>query len=62
MADNDSFEQWQAEGALDTGQRANALWKKMLADYEVPPLDPAIDEALTEFVAKKKASMPNAFA
>jgi trimethylamine--corrinoid protein Co-methyltransferase len=62
VADNNSFEQWQAEGALDTAQRANALWKKMLADYQAPPLDPAIDEALTEFIAKKKASMPDAFA
>ena len=61
IADNNSFEQWQAEGALDTAQRANAIWKKMLADYEAPPLDPAIDEALQEFIAKKKASMPDAF-
>ncbi len=62
VADNNSFEQWQAEGALDTASRANALWKKMLADDEAPPLDPAIDEALTEFIEKKKASMPDAFA
>ena len=62
VADNNSFEQWQAEGALDTASRANGIWKKMLADYEAPPLDPAIDEALTEFVEKKKASMPDAFA
>ncbi len=34
----------------------------MLADYQAPPLDPAIDEALQEFIAKKKASMPDAFA
>ncbi len=34
----------------------------MLADHEAPPLDPAIDEALTGFIAKKKASMPDAFA
>ncbi len=39
---------------------ANA--RSMLADYEAPPLDPAIDEALQEFIAKKKASMPDAFA
>ena len=62
IADNNSFEQWQAEGALDTASRANAIWKKMLADYEAPALDPAIDEALTEFIEKKKASMPDAFA
>ncbi len=34
----------------------------MLAGYEARPIDPAIDEALTEFIAKKKASMPDAFA
>ncbi len=62
ISDNNSFEQWLAEGSLDTAQRANAIWKKMLADYEAPPLDPAIDEALQEFIAKKKASMPDAFA
>ena len=33
----------------------------MLADYQAPALDPAIDEALGEFVARKKASMPDAF-
>ena len=34
----------------------------MLNDYEAPALDPAIDEALQAFIAKKKASMPDAFA
>jgi trimethylamine--corrinoid protein Co-methyltransferase len=62
IADNNSVEQWEAEGALDAAERANKLWKKMLAEYEAPPLDPAIDEALKEFMAKKKAAMPDAFA
>ena len=31
LADNNSFEQWQAEGSLDIAQRANASWKKQLA-------------------------------
>ncbi len=39
---------------------ANA--RSMLADYEASPLDPAIDEALTGFIAKKKASMSDAIA
>ncbi len=59
IADNNSFEQWQAEGAQDAAQRANALYKKMLADYEAPPLDPGIAEALDEFVARKKAAVPD---
>ena len=33
-------------------QRANAIWKQMLKDYEMPPIDPVIDEALQAFIAK----------
>ncbi len=56
VADNNSYEQWSMEGGLDTAQRANVLWKKMLADYEAPELDPAIDESLQAFMAEQKAS------
>ena len=62
VADNNSFEKWQEDGSLDAAQRANAIWKRMLADYEAPPIDPAVDEALLDFIARKKASMPDAFA
>ena len=62
VADNNSFEQWQAEGSKDTAERAAARVKKSLADYEAPPLDPAIDEALQAFIRQKKDSMPDAFA
>ena len=55
LADNNSFEQWQEEGSLDAAQRANTIWKKMLNEYEAPALDPAIDEALLAFVAKRKS-------
>jgi trimethylamine--corrinoid protein Co-methyltransferase len=60
VADNNSFEQWEADGRLDMAQRANRLWKKMLTEYEAPPIDPGIDEALRDFIARKKASMPDA--
>jgi len=59
IADNNSFEQWQAEGSLTAEQRANSLWKRMLERYQAPAFDPAIDEALTAFVESKKASMPD---
>jgi trimethylamine--corrinoid protein Co-methyltransferase len=59
VADNNSFEQWEAEGAKDLAQRANALWKKQLAEYEAPPMDPAVDEALLDFMARRKASFPD---
>lgn len=60
IADNNSFEQWEAEGSLDAAQRANRIWKKQLAEYQAPALDPAIDEALRDYIERRKASMPDA--
>jgi trimethylamine--corrinoid protein Co-methyltransferase len=59
LADNNSVEQWTAEGSRDMPTRANALWKKMLAEYEPPELDPGIDEALRDYIDRKKASLPD---
>ena len=61
VLDYKPFEQWQAEGERDTAQIARERVTKLLNDYQKPAIDPAIEEALTEFVAKKKASMPDAF-
>ncbi len=56
LADNNSVEQWEAEGASDMAKRANAHWKKQLAEYVEPPMDPAIDEALKDYMARRKAA------
>jgi trimethylamine--corrinoid protein Co-methyltransferase len=59
LADNNSFEQWESEGAADMAKRANALYKKQLAAYEPPALDPAVDEALLDYMNRRKASFPD---
>ncbi|MDF2766260.1 MAG: trimethylamine methyltransferase [Rhodospirillales bacterium] len=59
IADNNSFEQWEAEGAQDAASRANALWKRMLREYEAPPIDPGVDEALNDFISRKIAAVPD---
>jgi len=59
IADNNSFEQWQAEGALDSRDRAKARCKDMLDAYQAPPIEPAVDEALLDFIAEKKESFPD---
>ena len=46
-------------GSLDAAQRANPIWKRMLAEYEAPAIDPGVDEALVEFMAQRKASFPD---
>jgi trimethylamine--corrinoid protein Co-methyltransferase len=59
LADNNSFEQWSADGAADQLTRANARWKSQLASYEAPPLDVAIDEALNDFMARRRNELPD---
>ncbi|MBG1232579.1 trimethylamine methyltransferase family protein [Aestuariivirga litoralis] len=57
--DNNSFEQWQAEGGVDAATRANRIWKRNLEQYQDPGLDPAIDEALQAYIAKVKSLQPD---
>ncbi|MFO1058582.1 MAG: trimethylamine methyltransferase family protein [Dongiaceae bacterium] len=59
IADNNSYEQWEAEGRQDAAQRANKIWKRMLQEYEPPEIDPAVDEAVQDFIARKKAAVPD---
>ena len=46
---------------MRTDQYANKLVSNTLEEYEAPPLDPGIDEALQAYIAQKKESMPDAF-
>jgi trimethylamine--corrinoid protein Co-methyltransferase len=59
LMDNNSFEQWEAEGSADMAVRANANWKRQLAEYEAPALDVATDEALLDYIARRKGSFPD---
>jgi len=54
--DNNSFEQWKEDGELDLAQRANSYYKQQLAEYEMPPIDPGVDEALLAYIQQRKAS------
>ena len=59
LADNNSYEQWEADGSSDMNVRANHNWKKQLAEYVEPPLDPGIDEALLAFIKQRKDAVPD---
>lgn len=56
ITDNNSFEQWDAEGSKDMAQRANTLFKRQLAEYVAPELDPAVDESILDYVNRRKSS------
>jgi trimethylamine--corrinoid protein Co-methyltransferase len=59
LLDNNSFEQWELDGAKDANQRGLDAARHMLATYEPPPLDPAIDEALLAFIREREAVLPD---
>ena len=61
LFDYKPFETWSEEGARDTEVLATARVEKLLGDYQQPHLDPAIDEALKDYIRRKKDSMPDAF-
>ena len=54
LSDWSNFENWEERGAIDTARRANAIWKKILAEFEAPPIDEAIREELAAFVERRK--------
>ena len=60
LADNNSYEQWSADGGLNMTQRANTLWKDRLEKYRDPGLDPDIDEALQAYIRQRKEDVPDA--
>ncbi len=57
LSDWSNYETWLEAGALTSDVRANAIWKRLLADYEQPSIDPAIDEALRDYVARRKCEL-----
>jgi trimethylamine--corrinoid protein Co-methyltransferase len=57
VSDWRNFETWQEDGARTATERANAIWKRLLADFEPPPMDPATAEALDDFVARRKGEI-----
>jgi len=55
------YETWSEEGARDTVSLATERMQRLLDTYQQPPLDPSIHAALTDYMTRKKASMPDAF-
>ncbi|EYD77277.1 trimethylamine methyltransferase MttB-like protein [Rubellimicrobium mesophilum DSM 19309] len=58
LFDNNSIEQWQAEGSVEITERALAHARKLLNEYEEPKLDPGVDEALRDYMARRMREIP----
>ena len=61
LSDSDNVESWEENGSKDMRKRAYLKWNDMLDKYEEPAMDPAVKEALTAYVAKRKEELPDAW-
>ncbi len=62
VLDYQPFEAWSQQGGEDTVQAAHKRMNSLIANYQAPQIDAGVNEALAEFVRKKKDSMPDAYA
>ena len=60
LFDNNSIEQWQAEGSIEITERALKYANSLLADYEEPKIDEAINEELLNFIKLRELQIPAA--
>jgi trimethylamine--corrinoid protein Co-methyltransferase len=57
VSDWQSYENWEAAGALTAEERATRIWQDALERYEPPHLEPGVAEALDEFVSRRKIAL-----
>jgi trimethylamine---corrinoid protein Co-methyltransferase len=57
LSDWANFENWTDAGAKNASERATGIWKKLLANYQAPALDPAIKEAIEAYVARRSEQL-----
>lgn len=55
LSDWRNYEAWSEAGGVWTAERANKVWKDILAEFTSPPLDEALDDELKDFVARRKS-------
>jgi trimethylamine---corrinoid protein Co-methyltransferase len=60
LSDWSNFENWKQAGARNATDRATLIWKKLLAEYAPPPLDPAVREAIDAYVQRRRQELGTA--
>ena len=57
VSDWRNHETWAEDGARTATERANGIWKQLLAEFKPPPIDPARAEAIDDFIARRKREL-----
>lgn len=54
----DNHDTWIERGSETAPLKANRIWKQMLKEYEQPPIDAGVDEALRDYMERRKRGAP----
>jgi trimethylamine--corrinoid protein Co-methyltransferase len=57
ISDWRNYQAWEIDGAKTATQRAHETYKRLLAEYEPPAMDPAVEEALKAHMEKRKLEL-----
>jgi trimethylamine--corrinoid protein Co-methyltransferase len=52
-----AYVNWQKQGSPTADQAATAEWKRLLESYTDPGIDPGLEQAMAEFIARRKSEI-----
>jgi trimethylamine--corrinoid protein Co-methyltransferase len=57
LATTDNFQRWSKDGSPDAAERATAIHRQLLADFEPPPLDEAVRDEVDAFADRRRREL-----
>jgi len=57
VSDWSNFEAWAENGALNAFQRANAIYRQKLAEYQPPEMDASKRQSLEQYVVERRREL-----
>jgi trimethylamine--corrinoid protein Co-methyltransferase len=57
VSSSSNYERWVRDGAKDAAARAGDIFRKVLDDYEEPPLEGAVRQELEEYVSRRRREL-----
>jgi trimethylamine--corrinoid protein Co-methyltransferase len=57
LSDWRNFETWHDDGARTATERANGIWKRLLAEFEPPPMDAGVRESIDAYVERRRREL-----
>jgi len=57
LATTDNFQRWSKDGSRDAADRATAIHRQLLADFEPPPLDEGVRAEVDAFADRRRREL-----